>query len=84
MSTLESAAPGPARDLVAAVRAQLQPIRTRRALLDSYRRESLWRISIPALSSGSATEVLELAYAMRWAELEGETTGCEPDPKEAG
>jgi len=57
-------------DRVALVRAQLEPIRSRVALLDSYRRESLCRLAATALGSGSAAEVLDLAYAMRWRELE--------------
>ena len=57
-------------DRVAAVRAQLEPIRSRVALLDSYRRESLCRLATSGLATGSAEEVLELAYAMRWRELE--------------
>jgi hypothetical protein len=56
-------------DRVAMVRAQLEPIRSRRALIDSYRRESICCLA-QALSSGSATEVLEIAYAQRWLELE--------------
>ena len=55
---------------VALVHAQLEPIQTREALIESYRREAICRIVIPALSSGSAVEVLELAYAMRWMELD--------------
>jgi hypothetical protein len=57
-------------DRVAAVRAQLEPIKSRVALLDSYRRESLCRLAASDLATGSAEEVLELAYAMRWRELE--------------
>lgn len=56
-------------DRVALVRAQLEPIRSRVALLDSYRRESLCRLATTGLAAGSAEEVLELAYAMRWREL---------------
>ncbi len=69
----ESAAPAALADRVAMVRAQLAPIRTRNALLDSYRRESLCRLATPAPASGSAAEVLDIAYAMRWLELEAET-----------
>ena len=65
-------------DRIAMVRAQLEPIRSRRALLDSYRRESLCRLATTAQASGSAAEVLDLAYAMRWLELEADTTP--PDP----
>jgi hypothetical protein len=64
-------------DRVAMVRAQLAPIRSRRALLDSYRRESLCRLASGALASGSAAEVLEMAYATRWLELEKETAGAD-------
>jgi hypothetical protein len=83
MSTAEApfAAPPALAERVAMVRAQLEPIRSRHALLDSYRRESLCRLATTALSSGSAAEVLELAYAMRWFELETETPAIEPlDP----
>lgn len=57
-------------DRVAVVRAQLEPIKSRVALLDAYRRESLCRLATSDLATGSAEEVLELAYAMRWRELE--------------
>ncbi|HEX7497790.1 MAG TPA: hypothetical protein VF344_04925 [Candidatus Limnocylindrales bacterium] len=60
-------------DRVAVVRAQLEPIRSRVALLDSYRRESLCRLATSGLVTGSAEEVLELAYAMRWRELESDS-----------
>ena len=59
---------------VALVRAQLQPIRSRSALLESYRRESLCRLA--PTSAGSPCEVLDLAYALRWRELA-------PDPASA-
>ena len=72
---IETTAPFPISQMVATVHAQLEPIQTRRALLESYRRESLWRTTIPALLSGSAMDVLELAYALRWAELD---THAEP------
>jgi hypothetical protein len=68
----EFAAPPALADRVAMVRAQLAPIRSRRALLDSYRRESLCRLACGSMASGSAAEVLEIAYAMRWLELETE------------
>jgi len=61
-------------DRVAAIRAQLEPIRSRRALLDSYQRESLCRLATPAPASGSAAEVLDIAYALRWLELEADPT----------
>ena len=67
------AAPPALADRVAMVRAQLAPIRSRRALLDSYRSESLCRLATTAPASGSAAEVLDLAYAMRWIELETES-----------
>jgi hypothetical protein len=75
---IESAAPPALADRVAMVRAQLAPIRSRRALLDSYRRESLCRLATSAVAVGSAAEVIDLAYAMRWAELETETTPVDP------
>lgn len=80
MSALDTefAAPPALADRVAMVRAQLEPIRSRRALLDSYRRESLCRLATTAQASGSAAEVLDLAYAMRWRELESETPAADP------
>ena len=66
---LEPQAPPALAERVALVRAQLEPIRSRLALLDSYRRESLCRLATTEFSSGSAAEVLELAYAARWLEL---------------
>ncbi|MGA2513120.1 MAG: hypothetical protein ABSG37_05830 [Candidatus Limnocylindrales bacterium] len=75
---MEFAAPPALADRVAMVRAQLAPIRSRRALLDSYRRESLCRLATTATASGSAAEVLEMAYAMRWLELEIETPCADP------
>jgi hypothetical protein len=74
----EFAAPPALADRVAMVRAQLAPIRSRRALLDSYRRESLCRLATTAQTPGSAAEVLELAYALRWLELESETPVADP------
>ena len=62
---------------IALVRAQLAPIRSRSALLDSYRRESLCRLAGPAQPPGSATEVLDQAYAMRWLELESDSSMAE-------
>jgi hypothetical protein len=56
-------------DRIALVLAQLEPIRSREALLDSYRRESLCRLATTARAAGSAAEVLDLAYATRWREL---------------
>ena len=73
VADLELAAAPALADRVALVRAQLEPIRSRVALLESYRRESLCRLAT-ALSAGSAAEVLELAYAMRWLELDPETS----------
>jgi hypothetical protein len=80
MATIETefAAPTAIAERVAMVRAQLEPIRSRRALLDSYRRESLCRLATTAVSIGSAAEVLDLAYAMRWQELETEAPSGEP------
>jgi len=65
-------------DRIAMVRAQLEPIRSRRALLDSYQRESLCRLATTSQASGSAAEVLDLAYAMRWLELEADNTVGDP------
>lgn len=61
-------------DRIAMIRAQLEPIRSRRALMDSYQRESLCRLATTPQASESAAEVLDLAYAMRWLELEADTT----------
>jgi hypothetical protein len=66
-------------DRIALVRSQLAPIRSRRALLDSYRRESLYRLASTAQTAGSAADVLEMAYALRWAELASETGALETD-----
>ncbi len=74
----EFAAPPALADRVALVRAQLAPIRSRRALLDSYRRESLCRLATSAQTPDSAAEVLELAYAMRWLELDSEAPAADP------
>jgi hypothetical protein len=65
-------------DRIAMVRAQLEPIRSRTALLDSYRRESLCRLATTAQTSGSAAEVLDVAYALRWLELDAESSVCDP------
>jgi hypothetical protein len=78
-SDMELAAPPALADRIAQVRAQLAPIRSRRALLDSYRRESLCRLTSPAQCAGSAAEVLDLAYAMRWLELDSESSIAEPE-----
>jgi hypothetical protein len=64
---------------VALVRAQLAPISSRRALLDSYRRESLCRLASPVPNGGSAVEVLDIAYALRWAELAPEEGPTDPN-----
>lgn len=74
----EYAMPPALADRIAMVRAQLAPIRSRRALLDSYRRESLCRLAGPAQAASSAAEVLDVAYAMRWLELESEIPAGEP------
>ena len=66
---LEQVAPPALADRVALVRAQLEPIRSRPALVESFRRESLCRLATTDFAVGSAAEVLELAYAMRWLEL---------------
>jgi hypothetical protein len=72
---LEPVAPPALDERVALVRAQLEPIRSRLALLDSYRRESLCRLATSEFGSGSAAEVLELAYAVRWLELASDAAG---------
>ncbi len=57
---------------IAAVRAQLQPIPSRSALLDSYRRESICRMApVEALDTAVAS-VIEIAYSLRWSELPDE------------
>ena len=62
---------------IALVRAQLAPIRSRQALLDSYRRESLYRLASPASDSESAFEILDIAYALCWADLAPEEVATE-------
>ena len=81
MPAIETQPPTPPTlaDRIALVRAQLAPIRTRRALLDSYRRESLCRLASPVPNGGSAVEVLDIAYALRWAELAPDDPAMEPD-----
>ncbi len=54
---------------VAAVRAQLAPINSQSALLDSYRREALCLLTPTNGPLGAAAEALEIAYALRWLEL---------------
>ena len=66
-------------DRVALVRAQLEPIRSRGALLESYRRESLCRLAATPNAADAAAEVLELAYAMRWLELDSDPPVYESD-----
>ena len=66
-------------DRIALVRDQLAPIHSRRALLDSYRRESLCRLASPAQDGASAVEVLDTAYALRWAELAPDDAPMDPD-----
>jgi hypothetical protein len=75
MSAVDAAYTGPPAlaGRVAAVRAQLAPIRTRRALLDSYRNESLCRFAHSTRGAEAAAKVLEFAYALRWLELDGES-----------
>ena len=69
MSPVEAPVTPDLEDRVALVLAQLAPIPSRVALLDSYRRESLCRLpagDCPDLT----TDVIELAYARRWAQLD--------------
>jgi hypothetical protein len=68
-------------DSIAAVRHQLEPIRSRRALIDSYLRESLCRLTISSSAAADAAEVLEAAYALRWLELEGSESWPETEPE---
>jgi hypothetical protein len=83
MSPIEAQTPSrPAvAERVALVRAQLAPISSRRALLDSYRRESLCRLASPTQNGGSAGEVLDIAYALRWAELAPDDPAMEADDR---
>jgi hypothetical protein len=74
----EPAAQPALAERISQVRAQLEPIRSRRALLDSYRRESLCRLATSSPAAGSASEILDLAYAMRWLELGPEGTIADP------
>ena len=69
-------------DRVALVRAQLAPIHSRVALLDSYRRESICRLASAYGNTDSSADVLELAYGMRWAELEESPAAEGADPWE--
>ncbi|HEX7491432.1 MAG TPA: hypothetical protein VF337_06990 [Candidatus Limnocylindrales bacterium] len=62
------AQPTPA-EIVAGVRAELNQIRDRAALLDSYRRESLGRLASSSDRADYETAALDLAYALRWLEL---------------
>ncbi len=60
---------------VAGVRAQLAPIRSRAALLDSYRREAL-NVLVPITEASDPGSVgLEIAYMLRWLELPEEQFG---------
>jgi hypothetical protein len=59
---------------VAMVHAQLAPISSRRALLDSYRRESFFRSLTDLVCHGPEVQVLEMAYSLRWAELTPDDT----------
>ena len=68
-------------DSIAAVRHQLGPIASRRALMDSYLRESLCRLAISSPSAADAAEALETAYAMRWLELAGPEPWLETEPE---
>jgi hypothetical protein len=70
----ESAAAPVFADLLAWYRAQLAPISSRRALLESYRSQSLSRLATTPPATGSAAEALDLAYAMRWIELGNDAT----------
>ncbi len=57
---------------VAGIRAQLAPIGSRSALLDSYRRESLNLLVSTAPPIDAAAAALEIAYTLRWLELPDE------------
>lgn len=65
---------------VALVCAQLAPIRSRTALLDSYERESLNRMGGGPDAPNSDSQVLDLAYALRWFELGSAPPSRESDP----
>jgi hypothetical protein len=82
MSSLDTefADPPTMVERVAMVRRQLTAIPSRTALLDSYRRESLYRLAYPGQASGSAAEALDMAYALRWIELDPELAKSPPDP----
>ncbi len=54
---------------VAVVREQLAPIQTEAALLESYRRESIFLLASVSPAAGGPGDVLEIAYALRWLEL---------------
>jgi hypothetical protein len=57
---------------VAALRAQLAPIRSRSSLADSYRRES--RNLLNAWIVSEDDMALEIAHAVRWSELESDSS----------
>jgi hypothetical protein len=69
---LEFPAPPTPAEMIAGVRAELNQITDRAALLDSYRRESLGRLASGSDRADYETAALDLAYALRWLELTGE------------
>jgi hypothetical protein len=69
--------PSPAQ-MLAAVRNQLRQITNSNALLESYRRESLGRLSTTVQRSDSEAAAVDLAYAMRWLELAEDLAPARP------
>ena len=69
---LEFPAPPTPAEIVAGVQAELGRITNRAALLDSYRRESLGRLATSSDSADYETVALDLAYSLRWLELNEE------------
>jgi hypothetical protein len=63
-----AATPAPV-DIVAGVRAELNRITDRAVLLESYRRESLGRLATSFDHADYESVALDLAYALRWLEL---------------
>jgi hypothetical protein len=69
---LEFSAQATPAEIVAGVRAELSLITDRATLLDSYRRESLGRLASSLDRADYETAALDLAYALRWLELNAE------------
>ncbi|HEX7591807.1 MAG TPA: hypothetical protein VF375_07635 [Candidatus Limnocylindrales bacterium] len=75
---LDFPAPPTPADLLAGVRAQVNKITNRAALLDSYRRESLGRLATSLDRTDYETVAMDLAYGLRWLELNEEEVPGRP------